>query len=171
MELEQLRTPRSETSSGVPGSAAERYEVKQPESGKTKPVVKQTAAKTSPKPKASPSAPPPVPETDAAKQARLRRMCERKPSGRIQVPLEVHQRWLNGGRAERDAMVEELEACGWDKASCLFFQNPALKYWINPTHVSQVSTQRICWNYGISKVLPLVYELLCKHHCWHSSHP
>jgi hypothetical protein len=36
-------------------------------------------------------------------------MCERKPSGKIHVPLEVHEKWLHGSRDERDAMVDVLE--------------------------------------------------------------
>ena len=106
LEIEQLRTPQGGSSSqdAFPKS------------------VKATAAKSSPKPAAAKSSPKPpsqAAEPDA-KQARLRRMCERKPSGKIQVPVELHEKWLHGGRDERDAMVDVLDECGWNKASCIY---------------------------------------------------
>ena len=60
-----------------------------------------------------------TPATDAAKMARLRRMCEVKPSGKCNVPDEVHKRWLHGNQAEREALCDELEAAHWSK-DCLF---------------------------------------------------
>ena len=48
-----------------------------------------------------------------AKLGRLRRLCERKPSGKLNVPQEVHDRWAQKGKA-RDERLEELEACDWD---------------------------------------------------------
>jgi hypothetical protein len=103
LEIEQLRTPQGGSSShdAFPKAA------------------KATAAKSSPKPPPQ-RVQPDLPETDAAKQARLRRMCERKPSGKIHVPLEVHEKWLHGSRDERDAMVDVLEECGWQKASSIY---------------------------------------------------
>lgn len=53
--------------------------------------------------------------SEAAKLARLRRLCERKPSGRIQVPQELHERWLKANSDERLAMANELEETGWNK--------------------------------------------------------
>ena len=83
-------------------------------------VAKATAAKSkSSPPTPEPNSGPPVaaelPETDAAKQARLRRLCERKPSGKINVPLALHEKWLKANRDERDSMVEKLDDLGWDK--------------------------------------------------------
>ena len=86
---------------------------------------RKTAAKTLAKPKNPTKNPPkPVeesepglaaPASEAAKRARLRRLCERKPSGRIFVPEEVHTKWKNANSDERDAMVEVLEANNWSK--------------------------------------------------------
>ena len=63
----------------------------------------------------------PEPETDdngelseAAKKARLRRLCERKSSGKLKVPEEVHEMWLKGGFA-RDELCKILEESGWEK--------------------------------------------------------
>lgn len=52
--------------------------------------------------------------TEAAKNNRLRRLCEKKPSGRCHVPEEIQARWSKGG-SERLALRDELEQCGWDK--------------------------------------------------------
>lgn len=52
--------------------------------------------------------------TEAAKNNRLRRVCEEKPSGRCHVPQEIRDRWAKGG-SERLALRDELEQCGWDK--------------------------------------------------------
>ena len=68
--------------------------------------------------KSGPVAPPPErppPATEGAKQNRLRRLCEKKPSGRCNVPPEIHQKWLHASRHERDAMIEELDAVSWSK--------------------------------------------------------
>ena len=50
----------------------------------------------------------------AAKKNRLRRLCERKPSGKIQVPESIHKMWLAAGHS-RDLLLEELENANWDK--------------------------------------------------------
>ena len=55
------------------------------------------------------------PATEAARLARLRRVCEIKPLGRCHVPKDVHERWLKGTNQERLAMADELEASGWAK--------------------------------------------------------
>ena len=55
------------------------------------------------------------PATEAAKLARLRRLCEKKPSGKCNVPEELHKRWLHGSLQDREALVEELEAAHWSK--------------------------------------------------------
>ena len=52
--------------------------------------------------------------TEAAKNNRLRRVCEVKPSGRCGVDDETHARWAKGG-AERLALRDQLESCDWDK--------------------------------------------------------
>ena len=43
--------------------------------------------------------------------AQLRRLCERKPSGRLNVPLNVHEMWAKGGkdRDELRMMFEQYE--------------------------------------------------------------
>ena len=51
----------------------------------------------------------------AAKQARLRRVCERKPSGKLKCPEWLHEQWKNP--ANRDSMLEKLEAADWKKAA------------------------------------------------------
>ena len=53
--------------------------------------------------------------SEAAKSLRLRRLCEKKPSGKINVPMDVHNLWLQGGQARRD-LQDALEEAGWDKA-------------------------------------------------------
>ena len=52
--------------------------------------------------------------TEAAKNNRLRRVCERKPSGKIRISQEIHDQWAKGG-SERLALRDHLENCGWDK--------------------------------------------------------
>lgn len=55
-----------------------------------------------------------VPKTDAAAEARLRRLCEKKPSGRCHVSDDVHARWLKGG-VSRSQLLDELKECGFKK--------------------------------------------------------
>lgn len=50
----------------------------------------------------------------AAKLGRLRRLCERKPSGKLKVPKEIHERWLAKGHL-RDELLTELEKANWDE--------------------------------------------------------
>ena len=72
--------------------------------------------RASPKAAADPDGPPPDSDeemTYGAKLGRLRRLCERKPSGKLNVPLEVHEKWAQKGRA-RDELLEQLEACDWN---------------------------------------------------------
>lgn len=52
--------------------------------------------------------------TEAAKNNRLRRLCEKKPSGRMNVPAEINEIWARGGD-ERLNLRDQLESCGWDK--------------------------------------------------------
>ena len=61
--------------------------------------------------------------SEAAKKQRLRRVCQRKPSGKLGVPEKVHVMWKEGG-SKRDELQELLESAGWDKdrmcCQCLF---------------------------------------------------
>lgn len=52
--------------------------------------------------------------SEGAKDNRLRRLCEKKPSGRCHVTEDVYRRWAMGG-AERQKLRDEYESCGWDK--------------------------------------------------------
>lgn len=52
-------------------------------------------------------------ESQAAKEARLRRYCEKKPSGKIGCPMWVHEQWLN--RQNRAEMTRQFELAGWDR--------------------------------------------------------
>ena len=134
-ELDQLKDKL-----GGASSSAEPFE-REPQKGEKveKNAKNRTAAKTAPKPKAKAALrhdsddeqsetngrPPQKvdngpPDNWAARQARLRRVCERKPSGRIQVPLEVHERWKMANSDERTEMAEELEAAGWSKDYLIF---------------------------------------------------
>ena len=87
---------------------------KEPFTHNEAPVPKKPAASAA-KSKAQPPTGTPVPVSEAAKQARLRRVCERKPSGRIKVPEEIHQKWRTGSRADRDELMDVLEACDFDQ--------------------------------------------------------
>ena len=66
-----------------------------------------------------------VPQSQEAKEARLRRLCETKPSGKCWVTKEVHDAWARGG-ASRAALLDQLESVGFNKApnwlasSCFF---------------------------------------------------
>ena len=57
----------------------------------------------------------PPPPTEGARMNRLRRLCEIKPSGKCQVPPEIHERWKKGNKEERESMLDELEAANWSK--------------------------------------------------------
>ena len=59
--------------------------------------------------------------SEAAKEHRRRRMCERKPSGKIHVPQQVHDTWLKG--AERRALRDMLEQADGKKDSQCMFSN------------------------------------------------
>ncbi len=54
----------------------------------------------------------------AAKQQRLRRLCERKGSGKLMVPEEIHQLWAKGGHT-RNELMRMLEDSGYDKEGCI----------------------------------------------------
>ena len=46
--------------------------------------------------------------------ARLRRLRERKPSGKLNVPLSIHEQWVQGGKS-RDELRAMLEQNDFDK--------------------------------------------------------
>lgn len=48
--------------------------------------------------------------------ARLRRLCERKPSGKLNVPQAVHDQWMAGGK-QRDELRALFESYDFDKDS------------------------------------------------------
>ena len=73
---------------------------------------------SAPTPEKPPVAPPvevAPPVTEAARLARLRRLCEKKPSGKCSVPEAVHLQWKNASKVEREHMIDELEKAGWSK--------------------------------------------------------
>ena len=57
----------------------------------------------------------PAPQTEGAKLNRLRRLCELKPSGRCHVPKAIHEKWAKSTKAEKEAMIDELEKVNWSK--------------------------------------------------------
>ena len=71
-------------------------------------------------------APPPdnpaPPPSEGARMNRLRRLCERKPSGKLLVPESIHLKWKNGGK-DREALIDELERAGWSKDPSPFNMN------------------------------------------------
>ena len=52
----------------------------------------------------------PPPATEEAKEQRLRRLCEKKPSGKIHIPQHIHEKWAKGG-SNRQELMELLEQC------------------------------------------------------------
>lgn len=46
--------------------------------------------------------------------ARLRRLCERKGSGKLKVPQAIHDQWIAGGK-QRDELRMLLEQYDFDK--------------------------------------------------------
>ena len=42
--------------------------------------------------------------SEGAKMLRLRRLCERKPSGRLNVPLHIHEQWKQGGHPRQQLL-------------------------------------------------------------------
>ena len=49
--------------------------------------------------------------------AKLRRICEMKPSGKIQVPKEVHDQWKLGGHGREQLLDVLVNKVNMDKAS------------------------------------------------------
>lgn len=51
--------------------------------------------------------------------ARLRRLCEKKPSGKLNVPQSIHDQWMAGGK-QRDELRALLEQFDFDKEPFLW---------------------------------------------------
>ena len=64
--------------------------------------------------------------SEAAKRQRLRRLCEKKGSGKLHVPESIHQLWLKGGHT-RDELLHMLEEAGWDKEGP---ESKSFHFWI-----------------------------------------
>ena len=94
-------------------------------SPKDKPVKPVKPAKEVVPPPDNPAPPP----SEGARMNRLRRLCERKPSGKLLVPESIHLKWKNGGK-DREALIDELERAGWSK-------DP------NPFNMNHVSFQKV----------------------------
>ena len=50
-----------------------------------------------------------------AKMAKLRRVCEKKPSGKVKVPEEIHMKWKQNNGDDRAELLKALEDSNWDK--------------------------------------------------------
>ena len=50
---------------------------------------------------------------DNALKAKLRRLCEQKSGGRLQVPQWLHDQWRTG---DHTVMAREYQSCGFNKA-------------------------------------------------------
>jgi len=74
--------------------------------------------------------------------ARLRRLCEKKPSGKVQVPDSIHQQWLQVGKP-RDELRQLLELYEFDKESCLYatMQNIVLHVYIDRAYIKSTELQ------------------------------
>lgn len=110
-EMEKLTKATKERSA----SSKDNFQTPPPRIPAPSPVKEKKAVKPTPKKPVVPPKQDGIPETEGARLQRLRRLCERKPSGRINVPEAIHLRWLNGGKHEREALIDELEKSGWDK--------------------------------------------------------
>ena len=51
--------------------------------------------------------------SEAAAQGRLRRICEMKPSQKLNCPEWMHQQWKTP--SNRPAMIEHLQQVNWNK--------------------------------------------------------
>ena len=56
--------------------------------------------------------------SEGCKLGRLRRLCERKPSGKLRVPEHIHAMWKRGGH-DRQELKCMLEEAGWDEDWCV----------------------------------------------------
>ena len=71
--------------------------------------------------------------------ARLRRLCERKPSGKLQVPEAVHEQWKQAGKT-RDELRALLEKNDFDKETqiCFNYGTISQKQFSQDAFVTQV---------------------------------
>ena len=114
-EMQKLRGEKSQSSSSMSTPAPK---ISAPSPAGT--PVPRTKEKEKKKEKVDPKdvQPPadrPAPQTEGAKLNRLRRLCEMKPSGRCHVPKAIHEKWAKSTRAEKEAMIDELEKVNWSK--------------------------------------------------------
>lgn len=111
------------------------------EDDKTEPGASSGEAFSKPKAAAAKTRPDPSNRSDAAKDAALRRVCERKPSGKLKVPESIHLKWKNGSRAERNELLQALEESEWDQDHGWFISIPFARYWILFSH------KKISWGW------------------------
>lgn len=71
--------------------------------------------------------------------ARLRRLCEKKPSGKTNVPDAVHKQWAAGGK-ERDELRKMFEQYECDKETQIFTNIN----FMNGTVIGFTSLMHIC---------------------------
>ena len=118
-EMEKLKADKTESK-----AKASKYQTPPPRIPAPSPGSKASsstdskegkAAKAVQKEAVEPPAERPPPVTEGAKLNRLRRLCEKKPSGRCNVPPMVHERWLKSNKQEKEAMIDELESVNWSK--------------------------------------------------------
>ena len=55
---------------------------------------------------------------DNALKAKLRRLCEAKKNGKLQVPQWLHDEWRNGDHMQ---LARQHQACNFDKAPLTFY--------------------------------------------------
>ena len=66
----------------------------------------------------------------AGRSNRLRRLCERKPSGKLLVPESVHEDFMAGG-LRRTALLDFLETdCKGDRENKLRYLKKILVLWV-----------------------------------------
>lgn len=53
--------------------------------------------------------------SEAAKNQRLRRICERKGSGKLHVPEELHNLWKKGGHSREQLRQMLQKKANWNK--------------------------------------------------------
>ena len=76
--------------------------------------------------------------------ARLRRLCERKPSGKINVPMWLHEQWLDLNL--RKGLAEQLKECNMSKDhECLTLAIPSHHFERNKTQDLFVERQRVLY--------------------------
>ena len=105
---------------GNSGSSGERYgAVSDVKSPKVTPAAAKSKGKGKGDKNQQSETGPAAETSEAARQARLRRVCERKPSGKLMVPQEIHDKWRNNVGNDREELLDALEEAGWDK-DCIF---------------------------------------------------